>query len=228
MQVTYYGHSCFCVNTGEKKILFDPFISQNPLAADIDINTISVDYILISHAHSDHTGDAVRIAERTGAKLIGVYEVMRWFEQKGITNVMKMNIGGSAALDFGSVKLVNAVHTSRFPDGTNGGVPCGFYVTGKEANFYFAGDTALHYDMKLLGKHASVDFAFLPLGDYFTMGIDDALIASKYIKCDKIIGMHYDTFDQIKIDHATAVQKFANQDKQLFLMQIGETINLPS
>jgi L-ascorbate metabolism protein UlaG (beta-lactamase superfamily) len=226
MHIIFYGHSCFRVEVGGKKILFDPFITGNPLASHINPDTIAADIICISHAHSDHVGDALRIAKRTNALLIAVWEVGQWFEEQGLHNVMKMNIGGSMKFDFGKIKLVNAVHTSRFADGSNGGKPCGFYVTSHEKDFYFAGDTALHYDMKLLGKHAHVDFAFLPMGDVFTMDVDDALIASKYIKCDTIIGMHYDTFDIITIDHAQAKDKFSSQDKKLILMRVGEEIEI--
>ncbi|MBC8046406.1 MAG: metal-dependent hydrolase [Fimbriimonadaceae bacterium] len=226
MLITYYGHSCFHIQIQGKNILFDPFITGNQQASHINISKIEADYILISHAHNDHVGDSLAIAKRTGATIIGIWEVGVWFEKQGISNVVKMNIGGSWQFDFGKVKLVNAVHTSRFTDGTHGGQPCGFYITTEEGNFYFAGDTALHYDMKLLGKHANVRFAFLPIGDVYTMDVDDALIASKYIKCDKIIGMHYDSFDLIKIDHAKAKDKFANQDKKLYLMTIGEKMEM--
>lgn len=226
MRITYYGHSCFGIQINGKNLLFDPFVRGNTLASHIDVAKIPADVILISHAHSDHIGDAVDIAKRTNATIIGVWEVTLWFEQQGIQNVMKMNIGGSCKFDFGKVKLVNAVHTSRFADGTNGGQPCGFYITTAEENFYFAGDTALHYDMKLLGKHAEVDFAFLPIGDVFTMDADDAVIASKYIKCDTIIGMHFDTFDAIKINHEQAKNTFAKQDKKLYLMKVGEEMEM--
>ncbi|MFN0275352.1 MAG: metal-dependent hydrolase [Chitinophagales bacterium] len=226
MRITYYGHSCFGVHISGKNLLFDPFIKGNPLATNIDVSQVPADVILVSHAHSDHIGDAVDIAKRTGATLIGIWEVMFWFEQQGLKDVLKLNVGGGWKFDFGKVKLVNAVHTSRFSDGTNGGNPCGFYITSAEGNFYFAGDTALHYDMKLLGKHAKVDFAFLPIGDVYTMDADDALIASKYIKCDKVIGMHFDSFDVIKIDHEYALNAFASQDKKLYLMKVGEEMEM--
>lgn len=222
MQVTYYGHSCFGIKIKDTHLLIDPFILGNPLAKNIQLENIPVDYLLISHAHSDHVGDALEIAYKTGATLIGVYEVMNWFQHKGIERVIKMNIGGNSDLGFGKIKLVNAVHTSKFSDGTFGGQPCGFYISSDDGNFYYAGDTALHYDMKLLGKYAKLDLAFLPLGNHYTMDVDDALIAAKFIKCDKIVGMHYDTFDELKIDKQKAVTKFADQDKKLFLMEIGE------
>lgn len=226
MQITYYGHSCFHVSVGGKQLLFDPFITGNPLASGVDVHSIHADYILLSHAHSDHIGDALAIARRTGATIIGIWEIYSWALRKGIEKAHPMNIGGSWSFDFGTVKMVRADHSSSFEDGTYGGHPAGFYIETAERNFYYAGDTALFNDMKLLGKHYRIDFAFLPIGNNFTMGVDDALIASKFIKCDKIIGMHYDTFGFIKLDHDTAVQKFKERDRSLLLMQIGEQIDI--
>lgn len=223
MQITYYGHSCFLVEVKGKKILFDPYITANPLAEKIDVDAIEADYIFISHAHDDHTADALAIASKTGAMVVGVWELHAWAERNGIINTHPMNIGGTWDFDFGMVKMVSAVHSSSFVDGTYGGHAAGFYFETSEGNFYYAGDTALNYDMKLLGKHFDIDIAFLPIGSNFTMDVDDAMIASKYIKCDNIIGMHYDTFGFIKIDHEQAKKKFASQDKKLILMEIGKT-----
>lgn len=223
MRVTYYGHSCFLVELKGKKILFDPFITPNPLAANVKPEQITADYIFLSHAHNDHTADALMLAKQTEAAIVGVWEIHAWAQRNGIKKTHPMNIGGTFDFEFGMVKMVNAVHSSSFDDGSYGGQAAGFYIESEEGNFYYAGDTALHYDMKLLGKHFDIDIAFLPIGSNFTMGIDDAMIASKYIKCDKIIGMHYDTFGYIKIDHALAKKKFTNQDKELILMEIGTT-----
>jgi L-ascorbate metabolism protein UlaG (beta-lactamase superfamily) len=224
MNITYYGHSCFGVEIKGKHILFDPFISPNEMAKQIDANTVKADYILISHGHEDHIADAVSIAKRTGAKVICNWEISVWLGKQGVENIHPMNIGGKVKLDFGDVKCVNAVHSSSLPDGSNGGNPMGFVVESPEGNFYYAGDTALTYDMKLIGEYRSIDFAFLPIGDNFTMGVDNAIIASEFINCKKIIGMHYDTFGYIKIDKEAAVTKFNHSGKQLTLMYIGETI----
>lgn len=224
MNITYYGHSCFGVEIKGKHILFDPFISPNEMAKQIDANTVKADYILISHGHEDHIADAVSIAKRTGAKVICNWEISVWLGKQGVENIHPMNIGGKVKLDFGDVKCVNAVHSSSLPDGSNGGNPMGFVVESSEENFYYAGDTALTYDMKLIGEYRSIDFAFLPIGDNFTMGVDNAIIASEFINCKKIIGMHYDTFGYIKIDKEAAVTKFNHSGKQLTLMYIGETI----
>jgi L-ascorbate metabolism protein UlaG (beta-lactamase superfamily) len=226
MNITYYGHSCFGVEVNGKHLLFDPFITQNELAKHIDINKIKADYILVSHGHEDHVGDTVAIAQRTGAKVIGAYEVVMWLNKKGVQDFHPMNIGGKWKFDFGNVKCVNAVHSATLPDGSSGGNPMGFIIESSQGNFYYSGDTALTYDMKLIGEYRNVDFAFLCLGDNFTMSVDNAIIASEFIKCPKIIGMHYDTYNFIKIDHAEAQRKFSRAGKDLTLMNIGSTIQL--
>ncbi|MBL7900573.1 MAG: metal-dependent hydrolase [Bacteroidia bacterium] len=226
MNITYYGHSCFSIEINGKHLLFDPFISANDLAKHINIQTIKADYILISHGHNDHVADVEAIAKRTGAKLICNWEIHNWFSNKGLNNIHPMNTGGKIKLDFGSIKCVAAQHSSSMPDGSYGGNPMGFVVESSEGNFYYSGDTALTYDMKLIGEYRSIDFAFLPIGDNFTMGVDNAIIASDFINCSRIVGMHYDTFEYIKIDKNEAVSKFQRSGKDLKLMTIGESINL--
>ncbi|MBK5285644.1 MAG: metal-dependent hydrolase [Bacteroidia bacterium] len=226
MKITYYGHSCFGMEVNGKKLLFDPFISPNPLASGIDEQKIGADYILLSHGHEDHVADAESIAKRTGATVVAAYEVAMWLNKKGVEKYHPMNIGGHWFFDFGKVKCVNAVHSSSLPDGSNGGNPMGFLIESSDSNFYYAGDTALTYDMKLIGEFKNIDLAFLPIGSNFTMGVDNAVIAADFIRCDRIIGMHYDTFGYIKINHEEAKQKFTNAGKELILMNIGETLNL--
>ena len=226
MKVTYYGHSCFAVEVNGKTLLFDPFISGNPLATQIDSKKIKADYILVSHGYGDHLGDTVEIAKRTNATVVSVYEIHSWLQSKGVKKTHPMNTGGHWFFDFGKVKCVNAVHSSSLPDGSYGGIPIGFLVETKEGNFYYAGDTALHYDMKLIGDYKKIDFAFLPVGSNFTMSVDNAVIASDFIKCDTIIGMHYDTFDVININHKDAQKTFDIAGKELILMKIGETLEV--
>ncbi len=226
MEITYYGHSCFGVKIAGKNILFDPFISHNELAKNIDKDKVEADYILISHGHEDHTADAVSIAKRTGAKVIGAWEVTNWIAKQGVSNIHPMNTGGKVKMDFGNVKCVKAEHSSSMPDGSYGGNPMGFVIESSEGNFYYAGDTALTYDMKLIGEYRSINFAFLPIGDNFTMGVDNAIIASDFINCNNIIGMHYDTFGYIKINQKEAIDKFNHTGKQLTLMEIGQTIKM--
>lgn len=224
MEITYYGQSCFGIFINGKHLLFDPFITPNPLAKHIDTKAIKADYILISHGHSDHIADAEDIAKRTGAKVIAVHEVAKWLEKKGIENTQGMNTGGKAKFDFGNVKCVRAEHSSSLPDGSYGGVAMGFVIESSDKNFYFAGDTALTYDMKLIGEYRHIHFAFLPIGDNYTMGIDNAIICTEFINCKDVIGMHYDTFEAIKIDHEEAQKKFAHAGKKLTLIKIGDTI----
>ncbi len=223
MQFTFYGQSCFSVNIKGKNILFDPFITPNPKAKHIDVNSIQADYILLSHGHGDHVADALTIAKNTGAKIVSNYEIISWYAEKGHDNGHPLNHGGAWNFDFGKVKYVNAVHSSVLPDGTYGGNPGGFVIMSDEGNFYFAGDTALTLDMKLIPMTCpKLDFAVLPIGDNFTMGYEDAVIAAEFVECDKIIGVHYDTFGYIGIDHDAAKAAFEAKGKELILMEIGE------
>lgn len=226
MKFTYYGHACFAVEAGGKRLLFDPFITPNPLAEKINIKKIEADYLLVSHGHGDHVADLIDLAKQTAAPVIAPVEVGSWFEKKGVANVQSLNHGGAAKLPFGRVKLTAAVHSSSMPDGSYGGEPCGFVVESSDGNFYYSGDTALTMDMKLIGEQTKLRFAVLPIGDHFTMGIDDAVRAANFVGVTKVVGVHYDTFPQIKIDHAT-VQKIAQAGgKELLLPKIGETIDL--
>ncbi|TXB65954.1 metal-dependent hydrolase [Vicingus serpentipes] len=226
MELTFYGHACFSVKVNGKTLLFDPFITPNEKAKHIDVNSIQADYILISHGHEDHIADVETIAKRTGAKIVSNFEIVSWFNGKGLENGHPMNFGGSWNFDFGKVKYVKADHSSVMPDGAYGGNPGGFIISTDKGNFYYAGDTALHLDMKLTGEYQKLDFAVLPIGDNFTMGIDDAVIAADFIKCDKIIGVHYDTFGYIEINKEEAIQKFSEKNKELLLIEIGKTINI--
>jgi len=224
MLITYYGHSCFRLEIEGKSLLFDPFIQGNELAVGIHPDDIQADYILVSHGHADHIGDTVSIARRCGSTVISNWEIIEWLGRQGISKGHSMNIGGHWFFDFGKVKCVNAVHSSSMPDGSYGGNPMGFLIESKDGNIYYAGDTALTYDMKLIGDYKWIDLAFLPLGSNFTMGIDNAVIAAGFIRCDRIVGMHYDTFGQIKIDHDEAHKKFSAAGKELTLMDIGQSI----
>lgn len=226
MRFTYYGHSCFAVQIKGKNILFDPFITPNTLAAGIDINKIQADYIFLSHGHEDHIADGISIAGRTGAKVVCSFEIHIWLNNQGITNTHPMNTGGKWAFDFGTVKCVVAQHSSGLPDGSYGGNPMGFVFTTEEGNFYYSGDTALTLDMQLVPQYATLNFAVLPIGDNFTMGIDDTIQAARFIQCSQVIGVHYDTFGYIKIDHEKAKQAFLNQEMQLHLLKPGESLDI--
>lgn len=226
MELTFYGHACFCVNIKGKVLLFDPFITPNEKASHIDINSVKADYILISHGHEDHVADAEFIAKKNGATIISNYEIVSWFQNKGIEKGHPMNFGGTWNFDFGSVKYVKAEHSSVLPDGTYGGNPGGFIINSSEGCFYYSGDSALTMDMKLIGDYQKLDFAVLPIGDNFTMGVDDAIIAADFIKCNKIYGVHYDTFGYIEINKELSKQKFVQSNKELILSEIGQTINI--
>ncbi len=222
MKLTYFGHSCFLIEFGGKKLLFDPFISPNELAKDIDINSIEADYILLSHGHEDHVADAETIAKRTGATIIATFEIVTWYGKKGLKG-HPMNTGGKWKFDFGTVKMVSAVHSSVLPDGTYAANPVGFVISNDENAFYFAGDTALTWDMKLIPMTCpKLDLAILSIGDNFTMGYEDAIIASDFIECNKIIGCHFDTFGYVKVDHEVAKTAFEAKGKELMLPVIGE------
>lgn len=226
MQFTYYGHSCFSIRVNGKILLFDPFISGNELASAIDIGNMEADYILLSHGHFDHVADAESIAKRTGAVIIANYEVAMWFNSKGIEKYHPMNPGGKWAFDFGTVKCVNAVHSSSLPDGSYGGTPMGFIILNDECNVYYSGDTALTLDMQLIPVFADIDCAILPIGDNFTMGAEDAAMAAKMIQTKMVIGVHYDTFGFIKTDHQKAIDIFKKHELELSLPGIGQTIEI--
>lgn len=226
MNITFYGQASFQIEFNNKFLVFDPFITPNEKAKHIDVDAIKADYILLSHAHQDHIVDVEKIVGNTNAKIIAGFEVATHYESKGHQH-HPMNPGGKWNFDFGTVKLTNAIHSSSFPDGSYGGYPVGFVIYGDSGSFYFAGDTALTMDMKLIPMTCpKLDFAILPIGDNFTMGYEDAVIASQFIECDTIVGCHYDTFGFIEIDHDKARKAFAEAGKKLILPEIGKTFQI--
>jgi len=225
MKITFYGHASLGIEVGGKNIIVDPFISGNPRAASIDINTLKADYILLTHAHSDHVLDVETIAKNTNAVIVSNAEITSHYAKKGF-NSHPMNHGGSWNFDFGKVKYVNAIHSSSFSDGSYGGNPGGFVIEGEHKNIYIAGDTALTMDMKLIPLRTELDLAVFPIGNNFTMDVEDAIIASDFVECDKILGYHFDTFGYIEIDHEDAIRKFFDKGKDLMLLNVGESIEL--
>ena len=223
MKVTFYGHACFAVRIANKNVLFDPFITGNDLAKEIDPKSIQADYILISHGHADHLGDAADIAKRTGATIVSNFEIVQWLAKQGLQKAHPLNHGGGHQFDFGRVKFVNAIHSSSLPDGAYGGNPGGFVVTSEEGNFYYSGDTALTLDMQLIGQSTQLRFAALCIGDNFTMDVQDALQAAEYVRSRDVLGLHYDTFPPIKVDHAAAIETFRAANKRLYLLKPGTT-----
>ena len=226
MKLTYYGQSCFAVEAGDKNLLFDPFITPNPLAKHINIKDIRADYVLLSHGHGDHIADAIPIIKQNNATAIGAFEVMTWLSNQGVEKYHPMNTGGKWKFDFGTVKCTNAVHSSNMPDGSYGANPIGFLITTNDKTFYYSGDTALTMDMQLVPRWGKPDFAVLPIGDNFTMGYEDAIMAAEMIQCRHIVGVHYDTFGFIKIDHEKVKKAFADAGLNLYLPAVGESIEL--
>lgn len=224
--ITFLGQSSFLMETKGKTLLFDPMISFDKAGPEYQVNTLQPDYMLISHGHSDHLADAEAIGKASASTIISSFEVVSWFSTKGLKG-HPMNIGGKFSFDFGQVKYVSAVHSSVLPDGTYGGPAGGFVIWNDDVSFYFAGDTALTMDMKLIPLTCpKLDFAILPLGDNFTMGYEDAVLAADFIACDHIIGCHYDTFDLIKLDHQKALETFEKAGKKLILPEIGKTFSI--
>lgn len=232
MKLTHLGHACFSVvlpqKCGGARLLFDPFLTSNPLAqsAGFSPGKVEADYVLISHGHFDHIEDAAAVAIRTGAKVIAVYEICDWLKARGVAEgqLLPMNIGGTLRLNFGSVQMVAAVHSSTLPDGASGGNPGGFVVRTESGTFYYSGDTALTLDMQLIPRKGALRFAILSVGDTFTMGPEDALEAARLVECDEVVGVHYDTWPPIAIDSKQAKSLFKKSGKTLHLLKAGEEV----
>lgn len=224
MKITFYGHASLGIETNGKHIIVDPYITANELASHIDINALKADYILLTHAHGDHVLDVEAIAQNTGATIVSNAEIATYYGKKGF-NTHPMNHGGSWKFDFGTVKYVNAIHSSQFPDGTDGGNPGGFVIEA-DKNIYIAGDTALTYDMKLIPLRTKLDLAIFPIGSNFTMDAEDAVIAADFVECNNVLGYHFDTFGYIKIDHEAAKKLFTGKGKNLTLLEIGASLDI--
>jgi L-ascorbate metabolism protein UlaG (beta-lactamase superfamily) len=225
MKTTFYGHSTFELETGGRKLLFDPFISPDLPAKDIDVSGLKPDYILISHGHGDHIADLGAIQKNSGATVICIAEIAGWLGYKGIKNIHGMNIGGGFDFDFGRVKMVYALHSSAVPEVSYGATPAGFVLYAEGMKIYYAGDTALTMDMKLLADE-DLDWAFLSIGDNYTIGADGAIKASCLINCKNIIGMYYNTFPVIIFDKNEVAEKFAKAGLNLKLPEIGDSLTL--
>lgn len=197
----WHGHSAWSIEQKGIHILVDPFLTGNP-TADIDAAHAQADFIVLTHAHGDHLGDTVAIAKRTGATVIANYEISVWLGAQGIANAVGMNPGGSASLPFGRITYTRADHSSSFPDGSYGGVACGVVLHLDGLTIYNTGDTALFSDMKLFGERYKPDVVLLPIGDFFTMGPDDAVEALRLIQPRAAFPQHYNTFPPIRQDGA--------------------------
>lgn len=226
MKLTYLGHSSFLVEIAGTRLLFDPFITPNPLAKKIDITSLHPDYVLLTHGHFDHMSDAESILKYSGATLIANFEIVQWYNARSITHTHALNHGGGFNFPFGRVKYVNAVHSSVLPDGSYGGNAGGYVVETAEGGFYAAGDTALTYDMKIIGERHKLEVGMLPIGDNFTMGADDAALAAEWAGLKRVVGLHYDTFPPIALNREAAHKAFSDRGIELLLPGIGETIEI--
>ncbi len=193
--ITWLGHSAFTIDIDGHQIVIDPFLTGNPLASTTP-DALHPELILLSHGHGDHVGDTVDLARRTGAPVVGNFEVVGWIGNQGVENVIGVNPGGTYRGDFIDAKWTIAHHSSSMPDGSYGGQPNGFVIMAGGMKLYYSGDTALFLDMQLIGE-MGIDVAFLPIGDMYTMGIDDSIRAIQFIKPKIVIPMHYNTFPPI-------------------------------
>lgn len=226
----FYGHATFGVDADGTKLLIDPFLSpNNPTAPEnATAESVNPDVIIITHGHGDHIADAIPIAKRTGCQVICNFEIGNWLMEQGVENVHQMHIGGGFNFDFGRVKLTIAHHGSGLPDGSYGGNPAGVLIHFNDGtDIYFAGDTALTYDMRLIGEAGGVDLAALPIGDNFTMGPDDAVIAAQFVKAKKVIPIHYNTFPPIQQDPEAFAQTLQDEtDIECAILKPGDTLEV--
>lgn len=226
MKITYLGHASLGIEANGKHIIVDPFITANELAKNINIDELQADFILLTHAHQDHILDVEAIANRTGATIICNAEMSYHYDSKGFKTI-GMNTGGKYESESFKIKSTIAFHSSSFPDGSYGGNPNGYILETKEKRIYIAGDTSLTQEMKLIPETTGkLDLAVFPIGDHFTMGFEDAVFASDFVKCNKILGYHYDTFPPIRIDHQRAIDHFASKEKELILLEIGRSLEV--
>jgi L-ascorbate metabolism protein UlaG (beta-lactamase superfamily) len=225
MKLRFFGHSA-CQITSESgiKILIDPFLNGNPVAT-VKAEEIGANYIILTHAHGDHVGDTIEIAKRCDATVICVFELGNILEEYGV-KVHTMHIGGGHNFEFGRVKFTIAHHGSVYPDGRNGGNPVGIIVRIDGKVFYHTGDTGLFYDMKLIGELNKIDYMLLPIGDNYTMGIDDAAIAVEFVNPKVAIPLHFNTFPPIECDPNEFKRKLESLNKECRILQFGEEIDV--
>lgn len=225
IELTWYGHAAWGLNINGMRVLIDPFLGGNPVAATT-ADKVSADYIAVTHGHGDHIGDTVAIARRTGATVIANAEIAHWLRGQGLTQVHAQHIGGGFHYPFGYVKLTIAVHGSSLPDGSYGGMPAGILIAADGKKIYHAGDTGLFASMALIGEEG-LDLAILPIGDNYTMGPDDALRAVKLLNPRVVIPMHYETWDLIAQDpQAWAARVRAETTTEPVVLQVGASYTL--
>ncbi len=212
VKLTWHGHAAWSIDADGAKIVVDPFLKPNNPSAQVTVDDLAADFILVTHGHGDHVSDLVALAKRTGALVIANFEIYTWLGNHGVEHAHPMNHGGAFSFPFGRVKMTNAIHSSMLPDGSYGGNPGGFLIQFNDGHdVYFAGDTALTYDMKLIGDVGGVDLAVLPIGDNFTMGPEDAMVAAQWVKAKHVLPTHYDTFPYIVVDAAAFAKRLQRE-----------------
>lgn len=227
LSIKFLGHATFHVQAGEDSIVIDPFLAPSNPACPVTQEELEANYILVTHGHHDHVSDLKDLARRTGAKVVSNYEICDWLSRDGITNVHAMHIGGSHIFSFGTLKLTAAVHGSLLPDGSCGGAATGLLLHFRNDRVvYHAGDTGLTYDMRLIGEKTSVDLALLPIGDNFTMGPEDAVVAAQFVNAEKVVPMHYNTFPLVDQDPDKFAELLKAEGIDCEIMNPGEELTL--
>lgn len=225
-KLTWLGHGSWLVEVADQRVLLDPFLTDNPSAKVKPEELDPIDHILISHGHFDHVSDAASIANRNDATIVAIYEIAQWFATKqSVASTVGMNLGGTVELPFGSAKMIPALHSSGLPDQSCGGMPAGFLLNIAGKRIYFACDTALFSDMRLYAH--GVDVAVLPIGDLFTMGVDDSIAATKMIEPNVVIPAHYNTWPPIEQDAGSWAVRVDNEtNAKPIVPEVGETIEI--
>ena len=225
-ELRWLGHGSWAMKVAGKDVLLDPFLDQNP-SAPCKADELDADFILVSHGHFDHVADVASIANRTGSTVVAMYEIAEWFAaNENVKNTVGMNLGGGTDLPFGRVTMTIAWHSSQMPDGSPGGSPAGFLLEAEGKRVYFACDTALFGDMRLIGDKG-IDVAVLPIGDLFTMGPDDAVAATKLIRPKQVLPAHYNTWPPIEQDATAWAKRIgAETDSAAVVLQPGESLTV--
>jgi len=227
MHVTYFGHSVLQIETCGQTILFDPFITGNPLAELVtSVSSLRPEVIFLTHAHFDHWGDTLAIAKQSNALIVANHEIIEYVKKNGYDNVEAMNIGGSGVFEWGTVTMTYARHSSSFPDGTYGGTPNGYLIRSQGICIYNAGDTDTFSEMSWIGQDNKIQLALLPIGDQFTMGLKGSIRAARLLKPEITVPIHYNTFPPIHADTEKWLEEMEKSGLGARILKPGESIDL--